>query len=450
MAGQNNTGQQGQRSKKPQAVSPAQKKASAHQGQGNKKTKAVSQDGQKGSDDQGRGDSKPQGMTDEQQKREAAAAAQKAQEYKRAANYYLQAASGAGDPDERQKLMEKYMDENIKAEKFGKTAKYLNTGGGQGFAAGAGLGVGLGVVLGTLTGTLVGGPTSLLTGGIGAAAGWIHGPFFNLAGAVGGTIRKITGDLPGWKATTEQKRAIEKMCGQIEDTEVPTAEELEGISGSDAAQASQAVSSAKNSNNSWVSSAASYIPSFTEESNAEKQQRLDASKKNEDAKSKLQGASDDQAKVQNQGPTQGKGTSSPDTKQPSNSGQDVKQSNPSGPPKTPSNTTGQSSPSGQKARSQPRKLGKPSAANEKQPTPARTTTHGSDSASKAQDKPLTSTNCDAAKRDTSTAPNGERKKPRKLEPRSTGTSSTKPAQAGSQSQTTGTPRRSPRKLESRA
>jgi hypothetical protein len=46
---------------------------------------------------------------------------------------------------------------------------------------------------------------------------------------MGNTIRKITGDIPGWKATKEQKAALEKMVNGVQNEEVPDEDELEMI-----------------------------------------------------------------------------------------------------------------------------------------------------------------------------------------------------------------------------
>jgi hypothetical protein len=161
-----------------------------------------------------------------QQEQEAQKTAQTAVEAKKKAQKLGQAAAACGDPDERQKLLKQKADQEIKAETFGKTAKWIQTSGSfQGFAAGSGLGVGLGAAVGTLTGTLVGGPVGLITGGIGAGVGKLHGPFVNVSDWGLDKLRGITGDLPGWKATEEQKKTLEKMCGQVAETEAPSPED---------------------------------------------------------------------------------------------------------------------------------------------------------------------------------------------------------------------------------
>lgn len=158
--------------------------------------------------------------------RQALAAQKKAQGLR-------QAADGAADPDERQRLMEEAINTQIEAETFGKTARYLQSGTFQGMMAGTGIGTVPGLTLGTLTGTLVGGTVTLVTGGlggaIGAATGALHGPFWDMGKLAGKGIRKVTGDLPGWKATDEQKATLEKMIGQVNEQEVPSETDLNNM-----------------------------------------------------------------------------------------------------------------------------------------------------------------------------------------------------------------------------
>ena len=98
-------------------------------------------------------------------------------------------------------------------------------------AVGAGLGVAPGASLGAITGTLVGGVSSTLLGGLGAglgaATGAIHGQFFDPDKMVGKGIQKISGLVPGWKATESQKKKLEEMVGQISEQKAPGKEELE-------------------------------------------------------------------------------------------------------------------------------------------------------------------------------------------------------------------------------
>ena len=152
---------------------------------------------------------------DIERKQEAANAARKAEYCKRKAKELTDAAKAAGDPDERQKLLNEALEKEVEAETFGKTAKWLQTGAFQGMVAGTGLGAGIGLWLGAVTGTIVGGTTGTITGGIGAGVGLgigaIHGPWFKVGNLMGDTIRKITGDIPGWKATKKQKETLEDM-----------------------------------------------------------------------------------------------------------------------------------------------------------------------------------------------------------------------------------------------
>ncbi|KAH7385859.1 hypothetical protein BKA66DRAFT_77336 [Pyrenochaeta sp. MPI-SDFR-AT-0127] len=142
-----------------------------------------------------------------------------------------QAANAAGDPDAREEILAKAINKEIEAESFGKAAKYTRSGTFQGLAAGAGLGVQPGVTLGKLTGALVGGVvstvTGLLGGGIGAVYGAMNGPFWDLGEMASHGVRSIIGDFPNWKSTPAQKRALEKMIMQTKETQAPTKEELE-------------------------------------------------------------------------------------------------------------------------------------------------------------------------------------------------------------------------------
>jgi hypothetical protein len=135
-------------------------------------------------------------VSDKEVRKESSKAANQAISAQRKAKELKQAAAGAGDPNERQKLMEQAIDAQIQAESFGKTAKYMRSGTFQGLAVGTGLGVAPGATLGALTGTLVGGVTSTITGGlgggIGAAAGAMHGPIWNIGEVAGKGIQVRT------------------------------------------------------------------------------------------------------------------------------------------------------------------------------------------------------------------------------------------------------------------
>jgi hypothetical protein len=124
-------------------------------------------------------------------------------------------------------------------ESLGKTAKFLSSGGFQGLLAGGGvgtiIGLGLGTLVGTLTGALVGGVGTLVVGGlgsgIGSAVGALHGPWLKSEEALRDGLGKITGALPDWTATSEQKEQLEKIMGQIEKQESPSVDELEAMTG---------------------------------------------------------------------------------------------------------------------------------------------------------------------------------------------------------------------------
>ncbi|KXT09409.1 hypothetical protein AC579_8442 [Pseudocercospora musae] len=197
------------------------------------------------------------GPSEAEIRQESSRAARKAIEAQQKANELKQAAHGAADPEERQKLMEQAIDKQVEAESFGKTAKYMRRGTFQGMAVGAGLGSAPGLTLGALTGTLVGGVTSTITGGlgagIGALVGWVHGPFWNMGEVIGGKIKDVTGSIPGKNATEEQKQTLEKMIGQIHDEDMPSTEDLRGM-------ANDGFSAAKEQGKSWSRSAATYMP----------------------------------------------------------------------------------------------------------------------------------------------------------------------------------------------
>jgi len=143
-----------------------------------------------------------------------------------------QAAHGAGDAKAREEILAKAINKEIEAESFGKAAKYTQTGAFQGLAAGAGLGVQPGVTIGKLTGALVGGlvstVTGLLGGGIGSVYGAMSGPFWDLGEMASQGVQGVVGDfLPDIKATSSQKKALEKMIMQTKETQAPSKEELE-------------------------------------------------------------------------------------------------------------------------------------------------------------------------------------------------------------------------------
>ncbi|KAK3680747.1 hypothetical protein LTR37_021081 [Vermiconidia calcicola] len=168
--------------------------------------------------DKSSGKSQAEQEKEKQRKQETSQAAQKSIELKKKAQELRQAAAGAGDPDHRQKLLNEALNKEVEAESFGKTARYLQSGVG----------------LGTITGTLVGGVTSTVTGGLGAAVGagvgYLHGAWFKVGDLAGNTLRKVTGDLPGWKSTPEQKQALEKMVNGVKEQDPPSEEELKSMS----------------------------------------------------------------------------------------------------------------------------------------------------------------------------------------------------------------------------
>jgi hypothetical protein len=173
------------------------------------------------------------GLSDETVQKESSKSANAAIAAQKKAQALKDAAAAAGDPDERQKLMEQAINAEIEAESYGKTAKYLRSGAFQGMAVGTGIGLAPSATLGALTGTLVGGVTSIVTGGlgagIGAAAGAMHGPLVDVGELAGKGIRSITGDFPGWAASNEQKEALEKMIGQVNNEKMPSSSELNAM-----------------------------------------------------------------------------------------------------------------------------------------------------------------------------------------------------------------------------
>ncbi|EME46084.1 hypothetical protein DOTSEDRAFT_70167 [Dothistroma septosporum NZE10] len=197
------------------------------------------------------------GVDEAQIRQESGRAADEALKLQQQAWELRQAAHGAADAEERQKLLEQAIDKEIAAESFGKTAKYMRSGTFQGMAVGAGLGVAPAATLGTLTGTLVGGLTSLITGGlgggIGALTGLIHGPFWNMGQLAGKGIQKVTGNWWSRGATDEQKQTLEKMMHQANETKMPGKEEL---------QAMKSEFSGGGSGKSWTESAKSMMPTM--------------------------------------------------------------------------------------------------------------------------------------------------------------------------------------------
>lgn len=171
------------------------------------------------------------GVSDEDVRKESSQIAKQATKAQKKATELMKAAAAAGDPEERQKLMEQALEQQIQSKSLGKTAKYLRSGAFQGMAVGAGLGIAPGASLGAISGTLVGGVSSIALGGlgagIGAATGSLHGPFWDIGEGMTKGIQKMTEDLPGWKATDTQKEQLEKMISQINEQNAPGPDELE-------------------------------------------------------------------------------------------------------------------------------------------------------------------------------------------------------------------------------
>ena len=171
--------------------------------------------------------------SEEDSRQESSKAAQKAIELENQAKELTQAAAGASDPDERQKLLNEALSKSIEAQSFGKVAKYLRSGAFQGFLAGGGVGTGVGAGLGALSGTLVGGVSSLalggLLGGIGSAVGVLHGPWLKPEEIIGKGVQKLSGMLPSWKATDDQKQKLEQMISQANAQARPSAKDLEDM-----------------------------------------------------------------------------------------------------------------------------------------------------------------------------------------------------------------------------
>lgn len=280
-------------------------------------------------------------MDEGARRKESAKLSKKSLEYKKKAKDLFAAANAAGDPDERQKLMEEAINYQIEAETFGKTAKYLQSGTFQGMAVGAGLGSVPGLTIGTLVGTLVGGVLVLVVGGlsglIGAGVGALNGPFWNIGKLAGKGIRKITGDFPGWKATAEQKRQLEKMCGQVNEQDVSEAE-LSGMANWDEAGGDGA-------NQTWTQYAVSFLPSILDQKGGHS--ILDSK------------AGQEKAQQLNQATSQ---------KQPPTASSDGRESGGSQASKTSAPTSSQPSQTGgEQTRRKPRKLGQPENAQSNRP-----------------------------------------------------------------------------------
>lgn len=195
-------------------------------------------------------ESSEHGVCEEDARKESSKVAKQATEAQKKATELMKAAAAAGDPEERQKLMDQALEQQIQSKSLGKTAKYLRSGTFQGMAVGAGLGIAPGASLGAITGTLVGGVSSTALGGVGAglgaATGWMHGPFWDIGKGAGKGFQKITGNFPSWKATESQKKQLEKMISQINEQDAPGEDELEvWTNGSSNDEQREAIQSAK-------------------------------------------------------------------------------------------------------------------------------------------------------------------------------------------------------------
>lgn len=243
--------------------------------------------------------------SDHERRKESSRLSQQALAAQKKAQELRQAANGAADPDERQHLMEEAINKQIEAESFGKTAKYLQSGTFQGMAVGTGIGTVPGLTLGTLTGTLVGGSVTLVTGGLGgalgAATGALHGPFWNMGKLAGKGIRKVTGDLPGWKATGEQKATLEKMIGQVNEQEPPSEADLKNMTKWEAGTQNGG------HEQTWAEYGASYLPSMSTPQKSKPQETNRVANSGATVKQK------DTRAASTQGNEPGKTTSQPNT-----------------------------------------------------------------------------------------------------------------------------------------
>ncbi|KAH8722631.1 hypothetical protein GQ44DRAFT_355053 [Phaeosphaeriaceae sp. PMI808] len=358
-------------------------------------------------------------------------AAQKAWELRQAAN-------AAGDPDAREEILAKAINKEIEAESFGKAAKYTRSGAFQGLAAGAGLGVQPGVTLGKLTGALVGGVvatvTGLLGGGVGSVYGAINGPFWDLGEMASHGVRGIIGDFPNWKSTPAQKRALEKMVMQTKETQAPTQEELEQMKAEAPDNMPQSWSQRTSDLTSWRPSMPSMpsmpkgaalglggmgasMPFWGGGDKNQKQQQLPSQTRQKASNQSTAAAPKqaDQPKEQlipKEAPTPKEAPQFKETHKPKAN------PNPKETPKSKDEST-----QAKKSLEKPPNQKSASPKTQPKPTPKSQPTSSSDA---KENKPPVSTN-------------GEKKKPRKLDPK----------RSSHQSSQTSAPRKAPRKLESR-
>jgi hypothetical protein len=55
---------------------------------------------------------------------------------------------------------------------------------------------------------------------------WVLIPLQNLGKLAGKSVQKVTGNLPGWVASDEQKKSLEKMMNGVQEQEMPDESEL--------------------------------------------------------------------------------------------------------------------------------------------------------------------------------------------------------------------------------
>lgn len=204
---------------------------------------------------------------DHERRKESSKAAQQALAARKRAEELRQAADRAADPQERQRLIKEATSKQAEAVSLGKTAKYLQSGAFQGLVAGVGIGSVPGLALGTITGTLVGGATTLVVGGlggaVGAATGAIHGPFVNMGKIAGKGMNKVTGSLPGWKGTGDQRAMLERLAGQVNEQEAPSEADLTSMAEGEAQSQSDGQQS-DGPGQSWTEHDAPFLPSSSE------------------------------------------------------------------------------------------------------------------------------------------------------------------------------------------
>ncbi|KIW21123.1 hypothetical protein PV08_01703 [Exophiala spinifera] len=147
-------------------------------------------------------------IPDYEVKQSSSVSAQLALQAAKKAYELRQAAYGAADPNAREEILAKAINKEIEAESFGKAAKYTRSGAFQGLAAGAGLGVQPGVTLGKLTGALV--------GGVVASAGAVVG------GGIGSAYGAISG--PFWDLGQMASHGVRSIIGDFPNWEATSSQ----------------------------------------------------------------------------------------------------------------------------------------------------------------------------------------------------------------------------------